>query len=349
MKKKVDYLTFIVIFMLMSFSAFGKTRYITHLNNFDGFNKSNVTISKDILIDNNKNNNRRFNVVDITNIDVVSKCYLRIANKNNSKNANSEYGLVWNYINDDNYMLLRLNCKNTAPHDILDERIMLVELCEVINGKYMKIASTKITKGVNLYDGYNAIMLEYDKFSLTFKIGNKSLKTINNIQIKCDTLFNIGYMVGSNSCVAIERLVIKSKNDNFASIQTKYTREYINNYLKQQNRDFIEGLWTYLDRNIDEENLKIGGKYTLVILKNENNGYDILYYDGAMVNSSQWQCGMLKGLLYKTSFSDNYDLVWYDSMMNIFSDDTYATFADYMVLTLHFPIEKGQIRFKKIQ
>ena len=53
MKKKVDYLTFIVIFMLMSFSAFGKTRYITHLNNFDGFNKSNVTISNDILIDNN--------------------------------------------------------------------------------------------------------------------------------------------------------------------------------------------------------------------------------------------------------------------------------------------------------
>ena len=120
-------------------------------------------------------------------------------------------------------------------------------------------------------------------------------------------------------------------------------------YFKENKTDFVEGLWVYLDRNIDEQYLKIGGKYTLALIKNYIGGYDIIYYDNAKVNSSEWSCGMLKGRLTKTQFKDNYNLIWYDSTMDIFSDDTYATLSDYMILTLNFPIYKGQIRFQKVK
>ena len=56
---------------------------------------------------------------------------------------------------------------------------------------------------------------------------------------------------------------------------------------------------------------------------------------------------MLKGRLTKTQFKDNYDLVWWDSVMEQFDDDTYASIADFQILTLIFPTEKAQIRFVK--
>ena len=56
---------------------------------------------------------------------------------------------------------------------------------------------------------------------------------------------------------------------------------------------------------------------------------------------------MLKGRLTKTKFKDNYDLVWLDSVMEQFDDDTYASIADFQILTLIFPTEKAQIRFVK--
>ena len=85
----------------------------------------------------------------------------------------------------------------------------------------------------------------------------------------------------------------------------------------------------------------------MAVVKNNIGGYDLLYYDGAVVNASAWTCGMLKGRLTKTKFKDNYDLVWWDSVMEQFDDDSYASIADFQILTLIFPTENAQIRFVK--
>ena len=103
----------------------------------------------------------------------------------------------------------------------------------------------------------------------------------------------------------------------------------------------------YLDRNIDETFLKLGGRYQLVVIKDEDGSYNIMYYDGADVNCDEWSCGMLKGRLFPTRFKNNYQLIWYDSSFEEMHDDTYATIDEDDIMTLYFPNEKGQIRFVK--
>ena len=91
----------------------------------------------------------------------------------------------------------------------------------------------------------------------------------------------------------------------------------------------------------------MGGRYTLAVVR-ADDGYDLLYINGAQVKKSQWQPCMKKGHLTKTIFSGNYDLIWIDATLEPISEDAYATIENGVILTLNFPIYKSQVRFVKL-
>ena len=155
----------------------------------------------------------------------------------------------------------------------------------------------------------------------------------------------MGYLVGPGSRVAIERAVLTIDNDNQVATSTLWTVDALEEYLANSS-DPIEGYWKYLDRDMEEKWLKLGGRYTLAVVR-ADDGYDILYIDGAQVKKSQWQPCMLKGHIVKTIFSGNYDLYWIDATMEPISEDAYATIENGVILTLNFPIYKSQVRFAK--
>ena len=111
--------------------------------------------------------------------------------------------------------------------------------------------------------------------------------------------------------------------------------------------DPVEGYWQYLDRDMDDEWLRLGGRYTIATVQ-AGNGYDIIYIDGAKVKKSLWQPGMLKGHITKTIFTGNYDLFWIDATMEPIDDEAYATVENGVILTLNFPTYKSQVRLSKI-
>ena len=79
-----------------------------------------------------------------------------------------------------------------------------------------------------------------------------------------------------------------------------------------------------------------------------NDGYDLIYIDGAQVKKSQWLPGMRKGHLARTAFVGNYDLDWTDATMEpLPHDDSYATIDNGVILTLHFPAYNSQVRLAK--
>ena len=341
----------------------GQSKYYTHLNNFGEFNRDGTRIKNNVLVDFNNSLKNRFNIIATSDNCANLSCLVRIANRNNTegrvvtvygkdgnkiKQKNTEWGFVWNYLDDDNYYVFKLSCNNTALHDVFDQRSMTCEVVEVENGESKCLESKKLSKDVNLYDKLNTIKVDFTGNYVKLSIGDKKLQFITNKSLCCDKVFNVGYFVGSGAEIEVERFVVKKVADNLTMLETNWTKTSIEEYFMGDNRDSVEGIWTYLDRNLDEDYLKLGGKYKFAIIKNNKGGYDLLYYDGAIVNADKWKCGMLKGRLTKTNFKDNYDLVWWDSVMESFDDDTYATITDFSVLTLFFPIEKGQIRFIKM-
>ena len=91
----------------------------------------------------------------------------------------------------------------------------------------------------------------------------------------------MGYLVGPGSRVAIERAVLTIENENQVAVTTLWTLDALDEYLSNSS-DPMEGYWKYLDRDMEEKWLRIGGRYTLAVVR-ADDGYDILYIDGAQV------------------------------------------------------------------
>ena len=96
-----------------------------------------------------------------------------------------------------------------------------------------------------------------------------------------------------------------------------------------------------------DEWLRLGGRYTLAVVR-ADDGYDLIYINGAQVKKSQWQTGMLKGHITKTMFTGNYDATWIDATQEPIDKDVQATIENGVILTMSFPVFGSQVRFAKV-
>ena len=71
----------------------------------------------------------------------------------------------------------------------------------------------------------------------------------------------------------------------------------------------------------------MGGDYTVAIVDNGDNGFDIIYLSGAETNGRQWHTGLKKGQLIPTQF---------------------ATIETGEILRLDFPLLRTSIRLAKL-
>lgn len=113
-------------------------------------------------------------------------------------------------------------------------------------------------------------------------------------------------------------------------------------------KDFREGIYEYLDSDIDPDKCRLGGRYRLALVADGKGGYDIVYLGGAEENLTMWRPGMIKGTLVPTIFQNHYDLTWYDTAME---DDMVELWGNLngTLIELHFPLEQGTIRFRRVR
>lgn len=361
-----------ILMIVTALDVHGKSYYNTAQNNFGGLNahpgmrmagryraivderlvEENVTMATAITLD---------------TMDISSMAYryqLRMANLNNKQGktmsvknpltggsntiTSPEWGLVFNRDRHGNYCAVVLSCDNSSPYnDITDRRTMQVAIIQRTDGETIQLAQTQLTKGVSLEDDLNTVCVDVDERGVTVSIGKNDLEQVLEASVTRpagDVL--VGYLVGPGARVAIERAVLTIDNEKQISTTTLWTRDELDAYL-EQSADPVEGYWKYLDRDMQDEWLRLGGRYTLAVVR-ADDGYDLIYIDGAQVKKSQWQWGMLKGHITKTQFSGNYDLKWIDATMEPIEKDAYATVENGIILTLNFPVFKSQVRFAKV-
>lgn len=266
-------------------------------------------------------------------------------NGKNKKVKNTEWGLVINYTSSLDYYAIVLQCSNTSPHDMLDKRKMTCSLVHFEEGNRKNIVTKELDKDVDLYTGDNLMIAEYTNNHIAVQIGSKNARKVFSVPLMQEKDVKVGVYCGPGSDVRVERFIVKQKEDPIAKVQTEWTEEKLEKHLTQST-DANEGYWKYLDRDIDENSLRLGGRYTIALVAT-NSGYDILYIDGADVLSDKWKKCLLKGRLIKTNFQDHYDLVWYDASFAPFYYDVSASIDGGNIMTLYFPIQNSQLRFFK--
>ncbi len=307
--------------------------------------------------------------LDTTGIRTTAYRYqLRLANTNNKQGksrtikdpmtggkttlTSTEWGLVFNRDGDGNYCAVVLSCENSAPlDDITDRRTMRVRLIRNQSGQVTELASQRIAHGVSLEDGDNTLCVDVDERGASVSIGKSELVKV----IECNLErpigdVRVGYLVGPGACVSIERAVLTIDDaQRVAATATTWSLEALDERFSQST-DPVEGYWRYLDRDLQDEWLRLGGRYTLALVGNGDGGYDIVYVGGARVMRSQWEPGMVKGHLRPTIFAGNYDLEWIDATLQPLGDeDAYATLeGGGAILTLNYPLYKSQVRYARV-
>ena len=376
MKKAINS---IFVFLMMSLTtittiAQSSTSYCTKYNDFAQLRNGKAIINGDCLQHANESS-ASIIVLDTTFIDSQSdyKYYLKFANLHNKEGktykvkgtngrmtsiASTRCGLVFNH-NGRDYWSLTARCTNTNPFDeAVDIRSMTIELSKIVNGKATIVKTATLDKEMNLDEGYNYLCVELDGQEIKVMGGKNGLKellihklTPEELRINdgCDHV-NVGYLVGPGAKISIERAVFTkpstSDSSNGLPITTQWTREALDSHF-QASKNPYEGYWVYLDRDMEDTWLKLGGRYTIALVET-TNGYDLIYIDGAQVKKSQWSFGMKKGEMTKTIFTDNFTGKWIDSTFELIDEDVYAVFESGVILTFKFPVYKSQVRFSKV-
>lgn len=266
------------------------------------------------------------------------------ASQMNKRNA---WGVIFNYADTNNYHYAIVDTENKALFDdINDKLVMRISTYQCVNGEHQLVAEKLLEKGVD-FGGLNTLSVTVNGQEANIYFGKKKLQPACRIALdrSLKRPVKAGVCLSPNSKIAIERTVMTTNDNPVTRHETDWTIQSLSQYFMASS-DPMEGFWQYLDRDIDDNVLRVGGRYTIAIVSAES-GYDLIYIEGAQVNASHWKVGMLKGHINKTIFDGHYDLKWFDAMFAPIEQDAYATFDNGVLITLNFPVYRSQIRLSK--
>lgn len=107
----------------------------------------------------------------------------------------------------------------------------------------------------------------------------------------------------------------------------------------------LAGEWEVYDFNIDTDLLKLEPLRLIIV----PDGPDTLgiYYLSGYNEHSEWEPGMRKGTLHKTSFADTYDTEWLDAEFRPMARGIKASYSGDALLKIHFPAQDSWIRLRR--
>ena len=339
----------VIIGLLLGFAiGNAESRYYDYLTGFDSISANTVDGYLQLK------SSRKAPIFDATpyNVDCESFYYkirLRATTSTGSSlladYSRHSHGVVWNYVDSRNYSALELCTPPNTYDDLTNRHSLLAEVYTLTDGAKTLHYSGEIASGIDCDGGYNSVCLIYNGKRLKIEIGNHYFKTLCSIDsIKFGTTTAIGCFAAPKTLVTVKRIEFTSKPKPQPD-KTAFSRAQIDSIFAATT-DPKEGYWQYLDRTMDESKMRLGGKYTVAIVRN-GEGYDILYIDGAAKLPDNWKPTMLKGRLDDTIFIDHYNLTWFDAEKEIINDEGNADFTD-NILSLKLPLNKAEVRLFKL-
>ena len=349
------------------------TIYNTRYNNFESINHSHEAVVNGDFLQLHNSTTSNVVVTDSTAIDAFTnyKYYIKFANLHNKEGktykitnpqghsqsiSSTECGIVFNHTTRGCWRVA-VSCSNSSLYnESVDSRTMTVKLINDYSGGTV-VMQTTLDSDVDLDDGYNYLGVTIEDSTISVKIGKGQLKEVLSYRLTTSDIeattgipsVKVGYFVGPGAMISIERAVLAHNDQpqpSPARLETHWTREALDRHFAASKNPY-EGYWTYLDRDMEDQWLRLGGRYTIALVETEQ-GYDVIYVEGAQVKKSLWHTGMKKGEMTRTIFTDNFTGKWTDATLEPITDDVFVTFESGVILNFKFPVYKSQVRFSKV-
>ncbi len=255
------------------------------------------------------------------------------------------WGLAWNFVDSCSYDYIKVRSGNTDFGDVFDRRIMILSVIKKIGGVDSIVDSVTVRKDIAEIRGFNSVALEWRDGDLNVFFGAKTLAKVLSVEMP-HPWKSVGKVVGSGD-LRVEYAVVETRRNPAVTLASGWSVDALYDHIANSS-DAMEGIWSFFDRETDDYRARLGGRYTLACVADGDGGYLLLYVDGAEVNASSWKPCMIKGRLSATQYENNYDLKWFDSVMDPMSDEDFASIdMDANLMTLNFPIHRSKMRFSK--
>lgn len=257
---------------------------------------------------------------------------------------NTSFSILWN-ISPDNSSFYSATIKPSEGRsdELLDDRYIEFTVCHVTPEGTELLHSSRLKEGFGMDDAENTLGVEISTDSAIVRVyGGEEMPRLL-FERRMPDIHSSKMGVASEGESDIRLLVSEYERDDREKLRTSWTGEKLMRHLEKSS--FPEGIYRYLDRENDPRYARPGGSYTLALVKNAENGYDLIYLSGAQTNSGEWETGMVKGRLKPTIFAGHYDLVWYDATKKELSSECSADIEQAAILRLNFPLLKSSMRF----
>lgn len=214
------------------------------------------------------------------------------------------------------------------------------------DGTDKPVYSATVSSGVNPFDGTNIWRLTNSGQGFILSAGNHSMTELATLHVSdgCKA-FGFAASPGASILITDISLTRTSPLSDMEEGEWKDLEKLDRHFADSE--DNLEGYWTVFDRTLEESLLRMGGDYSLAIVKNGGT-YDIIYIDGAKTNSAKWKKGMVKGKLYPGPFPGIFDVEWIDAEGKPLSRDIKAQSGEGDTLTIQFPYQSSSVRLRRI-
>ncbi|MDE6338382.1 MAG: LysE family translocator [Muribaculaceae bacterium] len=205
-----------------------------------------------------------------------------------------------------------------------------------------ELSRKTLYSGFDLYGGANSFRLRFSGEAWMLEGGNRQYTEIARGEVPENKLDSVGFIVNPGGEIKVENISITD-----SPLNSNHSQREITELLKKvsQSADPLIGEWGVFDMKLDSNLLKMGGNYRLVIAGSDN-GYEIIYLGGGVVNGNKWEPGMIKGYIYTTPFDKIYEIEWIGTSGNTLEGIKAQLEDD--VLTLQFPQHDSDLRLRKI-
>ena len=259
-----------------------------------------------------------------------------------------ELTLQWNRHSDKEYSFVTFEPGSETMDDMVDTRFISVTIGNRHSGVEEIIETRKITHGIGLGQEENVALLAIGNDRVEIGLGHRNPAIFYESDMRTSPDDPLSIQTTGSVMVSETVWEYETKPDNglITAINRKSVSDSIEGWRKAG--ALHAGIWTYLDRNMDNDYARPGGRYKLALIPADNtDSYLLVYLEGAETNGNAWKEGMIKGKLKTTPFENHYDLTWYDSKMEKIDRDCHADISTEEILTLSFPLLKSTIRFYK--
>ncbi|MDE7125437.1 MAG: hypothetical protein K2O12_03025, partial [Muribaculaceae bacterium] len=183
--------------------------------------------------------------------------------------------VIWCATSDHDFYEAEISYGSTAYGSVADDPALIIDINRIVGGACQSLHSSQLTTGVSTSHGANSLDIDLWNGRIYVRIGNG-----NTYTTLCDFEFESPSTLSDASIIAYEEIELIRERISALGDHRHAPADIdrLNMRLSRHDTEPVEGYWFYYDRKMPISKTKLGGYYSLAVVRSDviPEAYDII-------------------------------------------------------------------------